>query len=328
MSVLWWFGCPGRVWGDNAAWPWRRLCGPGRRGRESTSQGNPRAVAPAPAGTSSVPAGPLAVQSPKEKTAREEAVPGDVSVEMPMREAGEGGGRGREGGQTTAQAELVTVERRKVCAAPAKVMASHGVRATLPRGWLSEGTPAVLSLRGSSLQGPWPQCQWVLRAGPVTLPSEVGRRAGWPVPGPLAGTRSSSPSPAPLVTVQKYQLYVTFSPVCSCSYNLMQSISHSICGQKNSECSFSRDPELSPFSHAPLLPAASTGIQGYGPLTLCLPKHWLVTGLALEVSWLGPTRPVSLYTPWAPRVRGQGFGWHRSQVQRASGATTSDPYTG
>ncbi|XP_074173795.1 bcl-2-related protein A1 isoform X2 [Rhinolophus sinicus] len=57
--------------------------------------------------------GPLAVQSPKEKTAREEAVPGDVSVEMPMREAGEGGGRGREGGQTTAQAELVTVERRK-----------------------------------------------------------------------------------------------------------------------------------------------------------------------------------------------------------------------
>lgn len=275
MSVLGWLGCSGRIWGDKAARPGRRSCGPGQCGRVRARprETRERWLQHRPA-RSFVPAGPLAVQSSKEKTARGEAVLGDFSVAMPLREAAQGGGRGRQGCQTTAQAHLGHVERRKVCAAPTKVMASHGVRVTLQRGDFQEGTPALLSLgRGSCLQGAWPQCPWVLRAGrshgprQLRSPQEVGRRAGWPVPSPLVGTVSSSPSPSP-VTVQKYQLYVTFSPVCSCSYNLMQRISYSICGQKKSERSFSRDPELSPFSHAPLLPAASTGIQGYGPLTL------------------------------------------------------------
>lgn len=102
-------------------------------GGESTSQGNPREVAPARAGTSSVAAGPLAVQSSEEKTAGEEAVLGDVSLEMPMREAGEGVAEAGRAVGPQRRLTSVTVERRQVCAAPTKVMASHGVRVTLQR---------------------------------------------------------------------------------------------------------------------------------------------------------------------------------------------------
>lgn len=174
-----------------------------------------------------VSAGPVSVQSSKETTARQEAVLRGFSVETPVREAGEGGGRGREGCQTTAQAGLGHLrEKEGVCSSHKGDGKSWDQ--SHPTEGLSGRHPCLAQPRaGGSRQGAWPQCPacaaWGGATGLVSyVPSRRWVGAGWPVPSPLAGTLSSSPSPTPLVTVQKYRLYVTFSPVCSCSYNLMR----------------------------------------------------------------------------------------------------------
>lgn len=107
----------------------------------------------------------MSVQSSKEPRAREEAVLRGFSVEMPVREAAEGGAEAGRAVRPQRRLAWVTIERRKVCAAPREVMASHGITVTLQRG-SQEGTPALLSHRqGAACRGRGLSAQWVLRAG-------------------------------------------------------------------------------------------------------------------------------------------------------------------